>query len=425
MSHRASIRKVLTAALANAFIASGCSANLGVDGGLDLEPPEIASPEKLYLFSAADIELAESRVASGDETFVVARDAIVAEAERMLELPIVTIIDGKEGGEYTAPSGDPRDYVSLSPYWWPDPEKADGLPYIRKDGLINPDRANYDADKLGDFGERVRGLAMGYMVTGDERFAERAAEYLRAWFVNPETRMVPRMQFGQFVPGRSEGRKSGIIETNRIRFVADSIGMLQSSAAWTSEDDAAARQWYGEYLDWLLTSELGIAEGQSENNHGTWYHTQAAQYALVSGHEDVARTMCEEGFNRIEKQIEPDGSQPHELTRTVALDYTCFNLRALSDMAVYGSRVGVDLFSHETEDGRSIHNGISFALPFVIGREEWPYQQIKPTRLNMYNQLFRIGALQTGNDEFVEAIHELPELETKDQWMVYFWPATD
>ncbi len=31
------------------------------------------------------------------------------------------------------PSKDPRDYMTLSPYWWPDSTKTDGLPYIRKD----------------------------------------------------------------------------------------------------------------------------------------------------------------------------------------------------------------------------------------------------------------------------------------------------
>ena len=35
-------------------------------------------------------------------------------------------------------SGDIHDYMSLSIYSWPDPEKKDGLPYIIKDGETNP-----------------------------------------------------------------------------------------------------------------------------------------------------------------------------------------------------------------------------------------------------------------------------------------------
>ena len=36
---------------------------------------------------------------------------------------------------------------SVGPYWWPDPSKPDGLPYIRKDGHKNPERG-----KIGDSG---------------------------------------------------------------------------------------------------------------------------------------------------------------------------------------------------------------------------------------------------------------------------------
>ncbi len=27
-----------------------------------------------------------------------------------------------------APSGDPHDYMSMGPYWWPNPDTPDGLP---------------------------------------------------------------------------------------------------------------------------------------------------------------------------------------------------------------------------------------------------------------------------------------------------------
>ena len=40
---------------------------------------------------------------------------------------------------------------SVGPYWWPDPSKPDGLPYIRKDGHKNPDRG-----KIGDSGQSAR-----------------------------------------------------------------------------------------------------------------------------------------------------------------------------------------------------------------------------------------------------------------------------
>src|SRR5262245_42945004 len=52
--------------------------------------------------------------------------------------------------ERTPPSGDKHDYLSLAPYWWPDPKSKDGLPYIRRDGETNPDsKRGTDAPNIG------------------------------------------------------------------------------------------------------------------------------------------------------------------------------------------------------------------------------------------------------------------------------------
>src|ERR1044072_5271844 len=39
----------------------------------------------------------------------------------------------------TPPSGDKHDYMSQAPYFWPDPQRPNGLPYIRRDGDRNPE----------------------------------------------------------------------------------------------------------------------------------------------------------------------------------------------------------------------------------------------------------------------------------------------
>lgn len=45
------------------------------------------------------------------------------------------------------PSGDIHDYVTMAPYWWPDPTKPDGIPYIYKDGQINPETRTGNTDE--------------------------------------------------------------------------------------------------------------------------------------------------------------------------------------------------------------------------------------------------------------------------------------
>ncbi|MEN9444040.1 MAG: hypothetical protein RIS47_930, partial [Bacteroidota bacterium] len=59
---------------------------------------------------------------------------LLKDADKIIPRPNPTIIDKPEA----APSGDLHDYLSLSRYWWPDPNKKDGLPWIKKDGETNP-----------------------------------------------------------------------------------------------------------------------------------------------------------------------------------------------------------------------------------------------------------------------------------------------
>lgn len=43
--------------------------------------------------------------------------------------------------------GGPKDYYSEADYWWPDPANPGG-PYIRRDGLSNPDRFDAHRDAM-------------------------------------------------------------------------------------------------------------------------------------------------------------------------------------------------------------------------------------------------------------------------------------
>ena len=55
-------------------------------------------------------------------------DAVHAEADEAMAVGPYSVMDEDE----TPPSGDKHDYMSLAPYWWPDPAKPNGLPYIRR-----------------------------------------------------------------------------------------------------------------------------------------------------------------------------------------------------------------------------------------------------------------------------------------------------
>ena len=100
--------------------------------------------------------------------------------------------------------------------------------------------------------------------------------------------------------------------------------------------------------------------------------------ALVIGRRDLAVGMLENaGPQRIAVQIEPDGSQPHELVRTKSLGYSAFNLQAVCHLATLAEHVGIDLWHYETRDGRSIRRAIDFLVPYVSEPHRWPHEQIR------------------------------------------------
>ncbi|MEM7625560.1 MAG: alginate lyase family protein [Planctomycetota bacterium] len=368
----------------------------------------VAEAPEVYLTDGERLAEARERVMAGDPALQPAVDHLKQLAEDAIDAPMLSIADKPT----VPPSGNKNDYVSLSPYWWPNPDADDGLPYIRRDGEINPERDLYDVNKLGTFGKSVRWLGFAYYFTGDERYAEAAVKRIKQFLIDPETRMTPRMRYGQFIPGVNDGRKYGVIETLRLRWVPDAISVLEGSDAMTDEVMAGAKQWFADYATWLNTSEFGVGERDGPNNHGTWAEAQIAYYSAFAGDWHTVREMVARVPARVAYQFEPDGKQPEELSRTRALDYTEFNLRGHTELAVLGEKVGVNLWAFETPDGRSIRKGYDFALPYFAGEKQWPYQQISPPQKkhDTYAQSLRRCSIAYGDPRFEEVIGKLDGL---------------
>src|SRR5690242_10301128 len=100
------------------------------------------------------------------------------------------------------PGGTLHDYFSVGPYWWPDPGKPDGLPWIRRDGQVHPDFYSdaYDRKRIERLATVVPTLAVAGLVQRQKPYADRAALLIRTFFLDASTRMNPNLVFGQSIP---------------------------------------------------------------------------------------------------------------------------------------------------------------------------------------------------------------------------------
>jgi hypothetical protein len=378
-----------------------------------------AEPEpRVFSMMPGSLMDAKARAAAGDPATKLALKQVIADAEKALKFKLETVMDKPQ----TPPSGDKHDYMSQAPYFWPDPSKKDGLPYIRKDGQRNPESydGHSDAPRMGRMAAAAESLALAAWFTGKDGYAERAAELLRAWFLDSETRMNPNFNYAQAVPGVNTGRGTGMIESRSVIPAMDAASLLAGSQHWSAVDQKGMEAWMAAFLEWARTSPNGKAEAAARNNHGSFYDEQIVAMALFLGQTDLAKQTLEGvKTKRISVQIKPDGSQPLELARADSFGYSRFNVMALCNLATMGAHVGIDLWRYEAPGGGSLRKAIDFLLPYVEEPEkEWPYEHGHKGARNLAAQLWQAGFIY-GEARYTEAARKSPSIEKSREALFY------
>lgn len=332
----------------------------------------------LAFYSSLALEQAAAALRGGS------KEGLATVAERIIE-------DAKEAltrGPYSVvdkttlpPSADPHDYWHPAPYYWPDPNKRDGIPYISRDGLrvpgtrlYEPDSDRYDRTRLQLMFDGTTALALGWALTGREDFARHGAQLVRSWFLDPATRMNPHLRYAQVRRGHNKdlGSPSGIIELKDFYYFLDAVRLLERSGAFSENDTAALKEWMQQYLDWLETSSQGKKECSARNNHGTYFDLHTAAVNSYLGNCRKLQHIFLRAQSRISQQFTVLGEQPEEMVRSLTQHYCFFNLQGWFNILLLARAHGFCL--------KQTHTRLGAAFDWLLGQDlsNWPYEQIEP-----------------------------------------------
>ncbi len=309
---------------------------------------------------------------SGIDVARVDRGRILRAANGFLKAEPITIT----AAQSPRSAGGLHDFFSEGDYWWPDPEHPNG-PYIRQDGFTNPDNFIKHRETMVRMSLIVPALTAAWKVTGQRRYAEQAAVHLRAWFLDPATRMNPNLEYAQAIYGVNKGRGIGIIDTIHLVEPARAAGLLLAgSDVFSLEENLKLRGWFGEYVKWLTTSKNGQDERDQKNNHGSCWVMQVAEFSRLTGNVSMQK-YCRDRFRDklIPEQVAANGSLPLEVARTKPYSYSLFDLDVLATIAQILSVPGGgdDLFAFTTPDGRGLRKAVAYMAPFIADKKLWPY----------------------------------------------------
>jgi hypothetical protein len=274
---------------------------------------------RLLVFDEDSLVERKSRWQAGETESSLLVNRLVKRADRVILFPPPTL-----GGLVSAPkSAQAQDYFSLGAPWALQPFADPPTRALDEDGPWERSRQTLGASTQDNrwalqrvFDETLL-LTLAATFSGKASHWGAAAQRVRTWFIDPDTRMNPHLKFARIRPeqGEATGTSGGIIDFQDVYLFLDAVRLLQQhqNGEWLSNDDLMQlRSWFSVYLRWLSESPQGKTERASSNAHGPWYDLQIATIAAWLGdYEAVQSTVLrasERGAQQLCTQAAPQSS---------------------------------------------------------------------------------------------------------------------
>lgn len=408
------------------LISIGCSSNNEQE---EITPEFTISNTGPYIMNMQHLELIRDEI-DKNQLFQNELDILLTGADQLLGREFTYVTD-----KVHRPDGaTPNDYVSMDRYAWPD-SNGEYTIDARRDGETNPkmyDDSRYDRERMAELSSAVYTLSLAYYYSNIESYAEKAAELVKNWFLNSETRMNPNLDFAQIRPGQPEsggGGSPGIIDTNDLIKIVEGVSLIFDSPAWSGSNHKDLKEWFYNFTTWIINNYN--ADAYSSSNLSTWMDVQRSVYFLFSEQEERLNSNFHITpiLERIDNHINPMGIQTNELSRQRQRHYEYFNLRAYMNLTlVRKNRSGNDRDWPKLDNDH--FGGLKPALDIV--KEDVVNTRQRRDLLDddqfdtcRYLELFLPAAVAFESAEYSGAANQLFERGCSDPDVTLIYPGLD
>lgn len=318
------------------------------DTGISLEiPTAMASTgdfthPNMYI-NAEEIETIKDKIASNQQPWKTAYDKMISQANSALNIPTQSVTFGGE----VPPSGDKHDYFTEPPYL--------------SDGVYDPNADRTDYNSAIKMRDSVRSLGMAYAFTGDSKYADKAVQLVRAWAIDPDTKLNPKFTNGQ----------SHIEIAITMSGVFYGIDLIWNYPGFSSDDKVAIKSWAQQFADSGRTFS-------SNENFDLWRLVFVSSASVIAEDANNLNYVFDRWKYDISDQMDTEGKIIRELHRTTSLSYSMSGVNGFIITAELARHYGVNLYDYKTPDGKGLELTLDFHAPYVINPSTWTRQQIRP-----------------------------------------------
>ena len=217
-------------------------------------------------------------------------------------------------------------------------------------------------------------LATAYLLTHEAAYAQQAGRHLRAWFVAPETRMLPQGKQAGVASGNGPGTPGGIVDLVPLAEIARATSFLVDSDALTAEEFTATGKWFSALAEWLDTDRTaGLARDAKDHRASAWLLLQAA--IARSQRDDKLLEACRKRFRAptLRNQVDAGGRFPQEVATPEPFRNTLLNFDLLCGACQLLASPFDLLWDFELQDGPGLRAVAAFVYPSIADPAKWPY----------------------------------------------------